>query len=379
MEDIRIYDFSFRLLHIEHNIQSAYWIHKYNGIGTFEGTFRLSGALAQVLFTNRYLFLTQGDQQAIITGKVADTQIKIYGKTPNWILSRRTLAPFKTDETTGENYDDVVQYALKTGFSDIFDTDFTYENLSGVENHSRHFWRNVRNPVSEVVRERLDEVGLGHRVVLDFQEKKWKFQIYQGEKRAEILSEENRNLKEVSLKEDLQDFYTGGYYQKSMLDKGEWNPNTGLPENNPACYGNYYLITYQSGETQNAQYPKGDYLVCDDSETGSFHVYEEIPQLSTYLPGEETGIYRWDASLSATTQSEAESALQRKKNVRDVAGKSTKAFENAKFSLGDIVRVQVTKGDYAYTVLKRVVGVERWTENGNIGEKYTFKEEENGI
>ena len=377
MEDIRIYDFDFNLLHIEHNIKSAYWTLCFNDIGTFEGTFPLSSPVVRVLFENQYLFLTQGNLQAIITGKTADTAVTVYGKTPNWILSRRAIGPFKTSELDSENYDDVVEYILKTAFSDIYDSDFTFANLAALETHSDHFWRNTKNPVSDVIRDRLDNCLLGHRVVLDIKNKKWNFEIYDGVERPYVVSEANRNLKNVSLSEDIQDFYTAGWYKKELKDMGALNPAAeSLPQNSPAAYGSYYTFEYEEDDKTLKSCPAGAYYVCVDKVTGKWQMCRELPELWDYLPGTADGIYRWDAVLSSASESEAAGDLQNKKRKRQIAGESSRIKLGTDFQLGDTVRVQVEKGGYTETVSKRITGAEVWWENGNIGEKMIFKEEE---
>ena len=72
MNDIRIYDYEFNLLHIEPDVLSAYWILNYNDIGTFEGTFPLSSGIADVVMKNKYLILVQGEHQALVTAYLAD-------------------------------------------------------------------------------------------------------------------------------------------------------------------------------------------------------------------------------------------------------------------------------------------------------------------
>lgn len=379
MEDIRIYDFDFQLLHIEHNISSCYWNVFYNDIGTFEGTFPLDSPITKVLFSHKYLFLTQGNLQAIITGKTADKVLHVYGKTPNWILSRRTIAPFKTSTFADENYDKVVEYVLKTAFSDIFDTHFTYADETEGITDNKHFWRITRNPASEVIRDRIAPLGIGHRVTLDLENKRWAFALYGGNEVHRIISEENRTMNQVALCEDLQNFYTAGYYYKELSHAGEWSPHTALPQNNPAEYGSYYTIVYEDGETQKRSYPAGSYLVCDDEETGAWHVHSDLPQLSAYLPGEDTGIYRWDASLSCGSLSEAEATLAKRKRVRRITGDTVNLAFGKDVNLGDFVTVQVEKGGYRETLSRRVVGAELWYESGNSGEKLIFEEDENGI
>lgn len=379
MEDIRIYNFDFQLLHIAHNISSCYWDLRYNDIGTFEGTFPLDSDLTKVLFSNKYLFLTQGDLQAIITGKVADDVLHIYGKTPNWILSRRTIAPFKTSALEDENYDKVVAYVLKTGFSDIFHTHFTFSNeVQGICD-SKHFWRIVRNPVSDVVRDRIAPLGIGHRVTLDFENKRWAFSLYQGKQVHRALSEEGRTMHKVALCEDLQNYYTAGYYNKELRALGEWSPHAMRPEDNKESYGGYYTIVYEDGETQKRGYPAGAYLVCDNEETGTWQVYSELPQLSAYVGGGETGIYRWDADLSSGSLSEAEATLSARKRVRKITGDTVSLTYGKDVNLGDMITLQVEKGGYRQTLSRRVVGAELWYESGNCGGRFIFEEDDYGI
>ncbi len=283
MNDIRIYDFDFNLLHIEHNIKSAYWTVYYNGIGTFEGTFPLSGALIDVLFHEKYLFLTQGALQAIITGKTADGQITVYGKTPNWILSRRTVPAFKTSEMESEAYEDVVKYVLETAFPEEFASELILTNMVQSDKPAEHFWRNTRNPASDVIRDKLDDLLLGHRVVLDTAEKKWRLELYEGADRPYIVSEANRNVTNVTLSEDMQDFAACGWYRKETKDKGGLNPaKDSLPQASAARYGEYYTFEYEEDDNPRPQYPAGSYYVCADRETGAWKVCSELPELSEF-------------------------------------------------------------------------------------------------
>ncbi len=379
MEDIRVYDFDFQLLCIEHNISSCYWTLFYNDIGTFEGTFPLASPLTKVLFSHKYLFLTQGDKQAIITGKKADGMLYVYGKTPNWILSRRVMPAFTTDDLEDASYDKVEEYVLKTGFSDIYETHFTFSNQAEGVSDDTPFSRRAPSPVSQVICDRIKDLGLGHQVRLDIKKKRWAFSIYKGKPVSRIISQENRTFFEVALLEDLQNYYTAGYYNKELQSLGEWNPYTAVPQANSAKYGAYYTISYEEGQTQKQGYPKGDYLVCDNETAGTWQVYASLPQLSAYLAGEETGIYRWDTVFSCGTLSEAEDALFKKKHVKNITGTTANLSYGKDICLGDVVTVQITKGDLKETLSRRVIGVEVWYESGNCGEKFIFEEDANGI
>ena len=168
-------------------------------------------------------------------------------------------------------------------------------------------------------------------------------------------------------------------YKKELKDAGAWNPSDGVPVRNPAKFGTFYTITYEQGDTVQGRYPEGSYLVCNDRQGGKWTVMSELPELSEYLPGTETGIFCWDAALSATSESEAKSQLLRKRNPRTISGDGIASNMEIPLSLGDTVRVRVQKKSYAETVSKRVVGMEIWFENGNVGEKIKFKEDEHVI
>ena len=224
MNDILIYDYEFNLLHIEPDVLSAYWILNYNDIGTFEGTFPLSSGIADVVMKNKYLILVQGEHQALVTAYLADKVLTVYGKTPNWILSRRTYPAFKTSEMTDLSdlkIGTIVTHIVSDAFADV--ENFTCADLTNVETEE-HFWRNTRNAVSDIVKEGLSEYSLGHRVRLDIPNKKWIFEVYAGEELPLIVSEANRNLTKVSVSDDAQSFLTPAGIAGSWKTRGNGTP-----------------------------------------------------------------------------------------------------------------------------------------------------------
>ena len=103
MEDIRIYDFEFNLLHIEHDIASCNWKLYDNEIGTFEMHFPISSDLTVIAMQKSYLVAVQGSKQAIITGRQIGDEGVLYGRTCNWILTRFcTSEQFDTDSLLEE-------------------------------------------------------------------------------------------------------------------------------------------------------------------------------------------------------------------------------------------------------------------------------------
>ncbi len=376
MNDIRIFDYEFNLLHIEPDIMSAYWILNYNDIGTFEGTFPLSSGIADVVMKNKYLILVQGTNQAIVTAYLADKVLTVYGKTPNWILTRRTYPAFKTSEMTdlpNLKMGTIATHIVSEAFNDV--ENFVCRNLTDCDTEE-HFWRNSRNAVSDIVKEGLEEFSLGHRVYFDIPAKKWIFEVYAGKTLPFLVSEGNRNLTNVSVSGDVQNYFDSAWYKKELKDMGDWDAAVApLPREQPDNYGTYYTIKNDE-ETGSKRYPNGSYLVCTDP-SGAWSVSSELPELEEKISGSLSGIYSWDTSLSSSTESEAKTELAKKAWTHEVKGETAHLKFNDDFHLGDVVRIQVAKGTYTETVEKQISGVDLWWENGNIGEKIKFKEEKN--
>lgn len=369
MNDIRIYDFEFNLLHIEPDVMSAYWIFSYNDIGTFEGTFPLSSDICDVIMKNKYLLLVQGEFQAIITAYMADTKLTVYGKTVNWILSRRTCPAFSTEAlySTEEICPGEVMVKLASQiFADVESFDFinSTDIVTG-ESYSK----DTRTPFSDVLKEYLNQFNLGHKVWLDIPNKKWVFEVYSGKVLPGIFSEGNRNLTDIVISDDAQEFFPSGWYNRELEDLGEWNAATSLPTVAAENYGKYYSIT-----GGNNTYPNGSYLVCTDK-TGVWKVYSELPTLEEKIEGTLSGIYNWDTFLSGATLSEAKTELIDKKWSHNLKALAVRLKYGTDFSLGDTVRIQAQKGTYAESTEKTIVGVDVWWENGNTGEKIRFREE----
>ncbi len=329
MYDIRLYDYEFNLVHIEHSIISVNIIIKYNDIGSFEAHFPISAGIAKKALGQPYLVAVMGDLQAIITGRQASgNEFVLYGKTVNWILSRRVTHKFTTYKTTlSTNAETLVRYLVQEAFSDV--ENFVLGDLQGIE-YSREFWRNTANQTSDVVRDCLDNAGAGHRVLFDRINKRWVFDIIMGTQRPLVISEANGNAYNSRYSEDIQNYYSSGWYEKisSDSDESEWVQ-----------------------------------IVKDE---------------------DKTGIYKWDGVLYGTSPSEGNDSLNNKKWSKTTKMQTRKVHFGTDYSLGDIVRVQAEFGGFRQNLKKRVSGVEMWFENNNFGEEPIFsdiyiKEEQYGI
>lgn len=317
MQDIRIYDFEFNLLHIENRFTSSNWRVMYNDVGTFETHFDLDNDVVPIILGNKYLVAVQGNQAAIITGKLAINDLTVFGRTCNWILSRRVTPDFTKNDTA-----EVIARELVTdAFSDV--ANFTLGDLAGFSTPI-NFWRNTYNPTHEVIRDCMLNDNGGHEVTFDTVNKQWVFRCLKGVELPLIISEDNRNAYDTEYSEDMLNHYTAGWYETHPeIDDGE-------------------IVT--------------DWI---------------------YLPGDtsKTGIYRWETRLTGETESEANSDLKNKRYEEKVLAKLYNLKYGTDYNLGDTVRIQVKKGAFKTTVQRRITGVNLWYEHNNIGEQPIFEED----
>ncbi len=319
MYDIRLYDYEFNLVHIEHNIISVNTVIKYNDIGTFEAHFPISAAISKKALAEPYLVAVMGDIQAVITGKQASAgEFVLYGKTVNWILSRRVTHKFNTDDSNlSTNAEILTRYIVKEAFSDV--ENFVLGDLLGIE-YSQEFWCDAENQTSDVVKDCLDNAGAGHNVFFDRVNKQWQFNILAGREIPLVISESNGNAYESRYSEDIQNYYSAGWYEQTDSDskESEWT-----------------RLVKDSGKT---------------------------------------GIYNWESVLNGTNQSEGNNSLKNKSWDKTIKMQTRKIHYGSDYSLGDIVRIQMDLGGFRHDVQKRISGVEIWFENNNFGEEPIFSD-----
>lgn len=323
MQDIRVYDFEFNLLHIENRYISSNFDLMYNDVGSTEYHFPIQSDILPVIMENDYLVLIQGDKQSIVTGKQITSDLAVFGRTCNWILTRRTTPAFKTSELSiNKDSESVARWVVEQAFSDV--DNFVLGPVCGLESYEE-FWRNTTNVTFDVVRDCLARQDAGHRVLFDTANKQWVFEVYQGTKRQTIVSEANRSAYDTQYTENLADYYTSGYY--------EFTP-----------------------EAEEGQEPP--------------------PSEWLYLSGDKTGIYKWDAVLSGSTESEAKSDLKNRRWEKEITASLRNMEFGKDYQLGDQLRIQLQSGRFQKTFEKEITGVNFYAQDNEIGEKPIFNEEE---
>lgn len=382
MEDIRIYDFTFNLLHIEHDFISSNWTLKYNGIGTFEAHFPIKSWIVPVVMGNSYLVAVQGEKQAIVVGIQAGDDFALFGRTVNWLLSKRTVSDFDTEQTNSTDFKTVVQYVTDQAFR--YHSDYPVTNFalsSTVTKDIGAFWRNTRNAVYDVVHDLCVRAeNSGHRLVFNVPKKQWVLELYQGNDLPLIISEGNRNASEISVSRDCLDFATDGWYERAMKDCGDWSPSENLPDvtaKHTDLVYNYYRVS-EDGTVNGVAYKSGDYILCGAD--GYFTNVTEVHSVWERM-GESTlsGIYRWEEKLTGNTPSEAADNLAKKKRNDDVTGQISRLSYGTDYQLGDTVRLQCKLGDYLVTYSKRISEVSFCYESNTESIRPIFGDDEEEI
>lgn len=314
MKDIRVYDFEFNLLCVMTDVVSSSWHILYNGVGTFEGHFRLKDSISDIILSNKYIVLCQGDLQAICTGKIVTDELVVCGRTVNWILTRRIRPPFKTKEIFGDDYTDaetILLYCLKKGFiepplidadgleiSDTIDyqkkvTNFIIPTPVGAQKLDNHFWRIKAHDLSELTIDLCKKLNRGHRVVFDIEKKQWRFEFIYPKVRELMLTQNLKNMYQITYSEDLQQEAGGGWYP-AVVDESENSDN---------------LWYYLQKEKKN-------------------------------------GIYAWDCVINSSGKSEAVDMLGKKAVTASASGKLRNLEYLKNYELGDIVSVYVKFGSF---------------------------------
>ena len=309
---IRLYDFDFNIVFNISRFTSTRWNILYNGIGTFEAHFPSNSDVIDVIAENinptqsKYLVVVDGDKSAIITGYQLQDDFVVYGRTCNWILSKRITKKF---DTVSGPCDVLAREFVSTAFSDV-DNFVLGDKLSLAENIE--FSRDSDSLVSDVVTECLKLQNCGHTVDFDTSNKCWVYKSLCGKNLNLVLSEGNKNAYDINFTYDILDLADCGYYEKQTEQDGVKSTETA------------YLST----------------------------------------EGTKSGIYRWEALLNSKSEAEAQSELSRQSARSEASLKVRSAVFGKDYLLGDIVRVQIIKGAMRKTVKKRISAVEIQSRNG---------------
>ncbi len=307
--DIRFFDFEFRLLHVENRFLSSNWNVYYNDIGNFEAHFDLSSDVLPVIMENHFMIAVQGNHAAVVVGKSLGDDVTVYGRTCNWLLTKRVTNAFV--ENGSKTLFEVVSQKVKEAFpeAEVVIGDPVSTSLVSAE-------QSDKCEAFEVIQALLEQEKLGHEIQFDFPRSRFVFRVLKGNDNPQVFSTSNRNAYDAAMSSETLETLTHGLY-KQKTENGE--------------------------------------------------VWKEA-----VLQTPEVSLLKWVGIVSAGSESEAISALAKARETNHVQGKTAGVSFGTDYALGDIVTFQHQAGKYRYSARKRIAGVNLWYESGNIGEEPIF-------
>ncbi len=304
-----VYDFEFNLLLAETGIIKTRWVVYYNDVGTFEAHIPITSELTRIVSENQYLVVKQHGLSAIIVGKELGEELILYGRTCNWLLSKR-ITPEMAISTvsSGQKAGEMVREA----FSDVSNL-----VISNVPEGNQVEFECMENETLNSVRDCLKLSNLGHELCFNEKTKKWEFSVLEGTEKELILSEAHRNAFDTKISSDILELATCGVYHKKTEDG--------------------YTSTKITGDA------------------------------------DKTGIYRWEANLFGETEKEAQISLEKLAPKSKISVIVNDISWKKDYALGDTVRLQIIKGAYRTTEKKRINGVEIVAYQGEYTEQPIFE------
>ena len=375
MTDVLFYDFDFNLLADIPCAVSINFEKKYCGYGMGEIHFSIAESrVLEVLQLNPYIFCKCGEETAIITGWKTGKDIAVFGRTPEWLLTRRGVKPF---EEIGKTAAEIAINAVRSSAQDCMDV----ADMSGI-GEAINFSTDKVRVLHDVVVEILEPLGLGFMVRPDISGKRFVFTVYSGIEQSCVVSLSNRTAYDFVYTVEKQDMATAsGWYERKYEDMGDWNAISNSPallDNQPENMYKFYQI---KGDSKNQVErfgficQSGHYLYCNTSD-GKWNISQNLPKSEWVFINKSNmiGAKRWDAVLSGTkTAEEAQNELARRCRS-DILQTEIRRIEYGKdYRLGDIVRVQFEYGDFKKVEKKRVDSISLYYDTDRCGVSPTLK------
>lgn len=206
---IRFYDFEFNPLHFEPDCISMRKTLKFNGVGNAEAHFPLNSEAADCVLNNRYLVMEESGTYAVVTGCVTDDDFAVYGRTCNWLLSKRIA---KNVESVNATCDEITRNLVSNAFSDT--PNFVLGDAMQID-EKIDFAKDGPCDVLSAVTECLSLQKCGHRVDFDVKNKRWVYRNLPSKNTDLLISVPNKNSEFVRLESDILDLADCGYYKNS--------------------------------------------------------------------------------------------------------------------------------------------------------------------
>lgn len=318
MSELRFYDWDLNLLGSVKALSSNWTVYG-NAVGTFQAKISYTHELFEKIMNERYIIAAQGNEQAIITGKDVRTGT-VFGRTLNFLLTKRTHSAFSLETNTNL----IAEFVIKEAFADEIEAGIfeVKESDTTAFTNAEIFELASRAECLKTVADILEREGACHKLYIDFETKKWIFEVYKGITRDFTLSEDDLTAYEPNYTEDALSYCNGGWYTQKATSEDE----------------------------------------------------EDMDIYVSTAAADETLLKRWECTLPGSNETEAKSALAEKTWTKKITSKTRKKKHGIDYEIGDKLKIKFKKGTWKTTGVLTVSGVNKWYENNDIGEQPIFKE-----
>ncbi|MBQ7097011.1 MAG: hypothetical protein IJN96_02960 [Clostridia bacterium] len=371
MIEVRFFDFDFNRMGEFPHFLSLNFEKNFCGYGTAEIHFSITQhEVLEILEKNSYLIFAAGEDTAVVTGWKIGDDIAVFGRTPEWLLTKRGVAAFSYDNESAEAIAANVLNSVAGDFAEVAE----FEDLGEKISYSTDEVRVLHDVITQI----LGQYGLGFALEPDFVNKKFVFRILRGCESTVLLSEANRTAYDTVFMTDILDLASGsGWYKCRFIDMGGWNAAKNSPtlsNGNANNYPKFYKITDAHSSRFNLNCVEGEYLYCDNAE-GIWKTDEERPgEIWGYVDNPDVaGAKKWDVVLNGTkTVAEAMTEISGKTQKESSELETRNVEYGVDYDLGDIVRVQVEFGQFKRTFKKRITSVNIYYDADKSGVKPVF-------
>ena len=366
MFDTKIYDFDLNLLTVSSGATTANGFLYFNDIGTLELHFPLTDKICDIVLDNKYLIISNKYFTGVITGIQIKAEFIIYARSLNWLLSKK-VTPFF--EAENKNIFEIIKSKILEVYSQIENIEVkTSDEFSDIDYKTEQY-----TATFDTIKELLGKDNAGHNFYIDFSNKKYIFECFKRKENSIVLSESFRNAYDMAFDTDILNLFQNGYYQQNFQNMGDWNADTNEPtlrDLQKLNYEKFYKVTV-AGTRFDINFSENDYIVCE-SENGKWEKATEQPEngkwkkitTETDLPQ----ILTFESVLSGNIKQDAEKDLKEKAEVKSMSASSILKY-NKDYLLGDIIKVQMKKGDFAFTKKAVINGVNFYFDGTKNGEK----------
>lgn len=366
--DLRFYDKDFSLLAVLPRCVSVNWRLNFCGYGTAEIYLEKTEDIVRLLTENEYLFVTQGELQAVITGIKIDTECVIFAKTPEWLLTKFLVCDFSAEDFTSKQISAsaLACMAVDAALSDKVTLNTEPDETD--ESDKSKFTKEGAVSVHEIITELLKGENMGFSFKFNASDKSFTFKTLKSKKNeTAVISEEYKTSYDESFTMDLQNEATGGVFYHTPVYCGEWDASSNKPALREIAsnFGNYYTVTV-SGRQFGIVFTAGEIIICKDK-SGAFSRDSEAKPFPVKIPPEDKGIFSWSKGFNNKTENEATEELKNSKREESTSFKTKNLVFGKDFSLGDILKTSFSKDGFCVTCEKIVSSIHLWDEAGDSG------------